>query len=65
MSNLSLIKLVAASQYLLAQIAEHPDFLALEYQPDLTIGDAQTALVYLQHELETHQKSVDIANTAN
>ncbi|MBD2359474.1 hypothetical protein H6G41_33730 [Tolypothrix sp. FACHB-123] len=56
MSNPSLIELVEASQYLISQIAKHPDFLALDYDPDLTIGDAKTALTYLQSEIESNQK---------
>lgn len=56
MSDISLIELVQVSQYLISQVAQHPDFLALNYQPDLTIGDAQTALAYLQCELEKNQQ---------
>lgn len=37
MSNISLIELVKASQYLLSKIAQHPDFLALKYHPDLKL----------------------------
>jgi len=55
--EVSLIDLVGATQYLLSQIAQHPDFLKLEYYPDLTIGDAQTALSYIKDELETNQQS--------
>jgi hypothetical protein len=65
MSNLSLIELVKASQYLISQIAQHPNFLALKYHPDLTIGDAQTALSYLQCELEKNQQFTDTANTSD
>lgn len=59
MSDISLIELVQASQYLISQIAQHLEFLALNYQPDLTIGDAQTALAYLQCELEKNQQSAE------
>ncbi|WP_414756572.1 hypothetical protein [Anabaena sp. CCY 9910] len=65
MSNISLIELVKASQYLLSKIAKHPDFLALHYHPDLKIGDAQTALSYLKDELETNQQSANTAKTSD
>ncbi|MBD2480356.1 hypothetical protein [Anabaena sp. FACHB-83] len=44
--------LVDAGKFILKEIAKHPDYLTLEYQPDLTIGDADTALSYLEVELE-------------
>jgi hypothetical protein len=47
---------------ILKQISQHPDYLALDYQPDLTVGDAQTALSYLKDELETSQQSDATAN---
>jgi hypothetical protein len=65
MSNLSLMELVKAGQYLISQIAQHPNFLALKYHPDLTIGDAQTTLSYLQSELEKNQQSADTTNTSD
>ena len=55
--EVNLLDLVGVAQYLLSQIAQHPDFIKLEYYPDLTIGDAQTALSYLKDELETNQQS--------
>ncbi|MBD2255453.1 hypothetical protein [Nostoc parmelioides] len=62
---ISLIELVKASQYLISKIAKHPDFLALRYHPDLSIGDAQTALSYLKDELETNQQSANTAKTCD
>ncbi|MBD2505587.1 hypothetical protein [Anabaena azotica] len=59
--EVSLIDLVGVTQYLLSQIAQHPDFLKLEYYPDLTIVDAQTALSYIKDELETNQQSAATA----
>lgn len=64
MSQPSLTLLVEASQYLISQIATHPDFLTLEYYPDVTIGDAQTALSYLQYELESNQQSSVVPDTS-
>ncbi|MBW4617456.1 MAG: hypothetical protein KME21_30430 [Desmonostoc vinosum HA7617-LM4] len=49
-------KLIDAAKFILKEIAKHPDYLALDYQPDLTVGDAQTALSYLQTGLEDTQK---------
>ncbi|QLE59680.1 hypothetical protein [Nostoc sp. TCL26-01] len=52
MAEINLIDLVSVTQYLLSQIAQHPDLLKLEYYSDLTIGDAKTALSYLKDERE-------------
>lgn len=49
--------LIDAAKFLIKEIAKHPDYLALQYQPDLTIGDAETALDYLEAELESNQSS--------
>ncbi|RCJ17979.1 hypothetical protein A6770_33455 [Nostoc minutum NIES-26] len=54
--------LVDAAKFIIKEIAKHPDYLALDYQPDLTIGDAQTALSYLQSELETNQQTDTTSN---
>ncbi|BAT56690.1 unknown protein (plasmid) [Nostoc sp. NIES-3756] len=56
MSGVSLIELVTSTHYLVSQITAHPDFQSLDYQPDLTIDDALTALSYLKDELETNQE---------
>jgi uncharacterized protein (DUF433 family) len=60
MPEVNLIELVSCTQYLISQIAAHSDFNSLEYYPDLTIGDAQTALSYLKDELENHQHSEEM-----
>ncbi|MHC5748661.1 MAG: hypothetical protein ACYTXT_43870, partial [Nostoc sp.] len=55
MSNRHLCQLLEQAQNLISQIATHPDYkqlLEAGYQPDLNIADAQTALTYLQWELE-------------
>ena len=55
MSNPNLHYLVEQAQTLISEIATHPDYKQLlneGYQPDLNIADAQTALTYLQWELE-------------
>ncbi|WP_292840137.1 hypothetical protein [Nostoc sp. NMS8] len=59
MSNPNLHQLVEQAQTLISLIATHPDYkqlLELGYQPDLNIADAQTALTYLQWELEPNQE---------
>jgi hypothetical protein len=59
MSNPSLQQLVEQAQTLISLIATHPDYkqlLELGYQPDLNIADAQTALTYLQWELERNRE---------
>lgn len=58
MSNLHLCQLLEQAQNLISQIATHPDYkqlLSAGYQPDLNIADAQTALTYLQWELERNR----------
>jgi hypothetical protein len=39
--------LINQSLALIEQIQKHPDFQAVEYSPDLTLGDAQQALLEL------------------
>jgi hypothetical protein len=59
LSNPNLHQLVEQAQNLLSEIATHPDYkqlLEAGYQPDLNIADAQTALSYLQWELERNQQ---------
>ncbi|MEA5504334.1 hypothetical protein VB735_14670 [Halotia wernerae UHCC 0503] len=57
MSLPNLYTLVDAAKFILSEIAKHPDFITIEYYPDLTVGDAQTALSYLKQELEDNQQS--------
>ena len=55
LSNPNLYQLIKQAQNLISQIAWHPDYKQLldeGYQPDLNIADAQTALTYLQWELD-------------
>ncbi|MBD2535988.1 hypothetical protein H6G97_44380 [Nostoc flagelliforme FACHB-838] len=59
MSNPNLHQLVEQAQNFLSEIATHPDYkqlLSAGYQPDLNIADAQTALTYLQWELDRNQE---------
>ena len=59
MSNPSLHDLVKQAQTLISEIATHSDYKQLldeGYQPDLNIADAQTALTYLQWELDRNQE---------
>ncbi|MHC5932303.1 hypothetical protein [Nostoc sp.] len=59
MSKANLHHLIEQAQTLIAEIATHPDYkrlLELGYSPDLNIADAQTALTYLQWELDRNQK---------
>ncbi|MBD2492356.1 hypothetical protein [Aulosira sp. FACHB-615] len=51
-----LLLLVESAKYLISQIEKHPGYQALDYHPDLTIGDARTALSYLKCELEDNQQ---------
>ncbi len=58
MFNPYLCQLLEQAQNLISQIAWHPDYkqlLEAGYQSDLNIADAQTALTYLQWELERNR----------
>ncbi|MHC5863294.1 hypothetical protein, partial [Nostoc sp.] len=59
MSNPSLQQLVEQAQTLISLIATHPDYKKMldeGYSPDLNIADAQTALTYLEWELERNRE---------
>ncbi|WP_375514641.1 hypothetical protein [uncultured Nostoc sp.] len=59
MSNPHLYHLVEQAQNLISEIATHSDYKQLldeGYQPDLNVADAQTALTYLQWELDRNQQ---------
>lgn len=59
MSNPNLHQLIEQTQTLISLIATHPNYrqlLDLGYTPDLNIADAQTALAYLQWELEPNRE---------
>lgn len=60
-----LLQLVESAEFLISQIEKHPDYQALVYHPDLTIGDAQTALSYLKCELEDNQQPSIIFESAD
>ncbi|MBE9210642.1 hypothetical protein IQ244_29895 [Nostoc sp. LEGE 06077] len=60
-----LLLLVESAKYLVSQIEKHPDYQALDYQPDLTVGDAQTALSYLKYELEDNQQSLVLTESSD
>jgi hypothetical protein len=60
----SLLNLVDTAKFILKEIGKHSDYLALKYQPDLNIGDAETALDYLEAELEPNQYSDTASNTS-
>ncbi|MHC5771938.1 MAG: hypothetical protein ACYTXI_41755 [Nostoc sp.] len=60
MSNPHLHHLVQQAQTLISLIAAHPNYrqlLDLGYTPDLNIADAQTALTYLEWELERNRET--------
>ncbi|MBD2302778.1 hypothetical protein [Nostoc sp. FACHB-190] len=65
MDSPDLLLLVESAKYLISQIEKHPDYQALDYHPDLTIGDAQTALSYLKCELEDNQQSLVLTESSD
>jgi hypothetical protein len=59
MSKPNLHQLVEQAQTLISLIATHPDYKQLldeGYSPDLNVADAQTALSYLQRELDRNRE---------
>ncbi|MEH2309326.1 hypothetical protein [Nostoc sp.] len=51
----TLSELITEASLLIGEISVHPDYEALiekGYYPDLTVGDAYTALVYLSCEID-------------
>ncbi|WP_414546626.1 hypothetical protein [Nostoc sp. CCY0012] len=50
-----LSKLINQSLTLIEKIKSHPQFKLVEYSPDVTLGDAQQALIELQSELRNPQ----------
>jgi hypothetical protein len=50
-----LSNLINQSLTLIEKIKSHPQFKLVEYSPDLTLGDAQQALIELQSELRNPQ----------
>ncbi|MCC5633337.1 hypothetical protein LC613_38345 [Nostoc sphaeroides CHAB 2801] len=59
LSNPNLYQLLEQAQTLISLIATHPDYRQLldeGYQPDLNIADAQTALTYLEWDLERNRE---------
>ncbi|MCC5632618.1 hypothetical protein LC613_33990 [Nostoc sphaeroides CHAB 2801] len=59
MSKPNLHQLVEQAQTLISLIATHPNYeqlLKTGYQPDLNIADAQTALTYLEWELDRNRE---------
>lgn len=62
MSNTNLDQLVEQAQTLIIEIVEHHEYkqlLEAGYQPDLNIADAETALTYLQWELDRNREPSD------
>ncbi|MCC5619419.1 hypothetical protein LC605_31040 [Nostoc sp. CHAB 5836] len=59
MSNPNLHQLLEIAQTLISLIATHRDYKQLldeGYSPDLNIADAQTALTYLQWEIDRNRE---------
>lgn len=56
----TLAELVAEAQEKLAEIRQHPDFKALDYYPDCTLGDAAQALNELSWVVLPPMNHIDI-----
>jgi hypothetical protein len=52
----SLSELANQAQQVIQEITQHPEYQQLEYSPDVTIGDAQQAILELQWGLEEGSK---------
>ena len=55
-----LTDLVDQALELLTKIQKHTDFKAVEYSPDLTVGDAEQALIELRWETLPQSPKLDI-----
>jgi hypothetical protein len=55
MATRTIQELVNQSLETIQEIKNHPHFKTLNYQPDVTLGDAQQALIELQSELRNPQ----------
>ncbi|MCG6133970.1 MAG: hypothetical protein MET45_04830 [Nostoc sp. LLA-1] len=60
MPNQPLPELINQAQELLAQIRKHPDFKTLKYHPDVTLGDAEQALIELQSQTLLSSEAIRI-----
>lgn len=58
--QIELTNLVDAALELLAKIQNHKDFKAVKYSPDLTVGDAEQALIELRWETLPQSPKLDI-----
>ncbi|MBD2681560.1 MULTISPECIES: hypothetical protein [Nostoc] len=54
MKTQALPELIAQGQEILSAIRQHPQFKALDFQPDVNVADAQQALTELGWELQAH-----------
>ncbi|MBW4617442.1 MAG: hypothetical protein KME21_30340 [Desmonostoc vinosum HA7617-LM4] len=55
MPHPNLDTLIGAAEFILQEIVRHPQFQILDYHPDFTITDAQTALAHLKSQLDHNQ----------
>ncbi|MBD2564302.1 MULTISPECIES: hypothetical protein [Nostoc] len=60
MNTQPLPELIAQAQQLLTLIRQHPQFKALDYHPDLSIGDAIQALNELRFSALPNSESLEI-----
>lgn len=54
MKTQALSELIAQGQEILSAIRQHPQFVALDFHPDVNVADAQQALIELTWELQAH-----------
>ena len=58
--QLELTDLVDQALEVIAKIQNHRDFKAVEYSPDLTVGDAEQALIELRWQTLPQSPKLDI-----
>ncbi|MBH8575746.1 hypothetical protein I8752_22615 [Nostocaceae cyanobacterium CENA369] len=59
----TLAQLITNTQSLIEEIIQHPDYQKLlenDYTPDVTIGDAKTALINLAWEVEPPAATIEL-----
>ncbi|MEA5504848.1 hypothetical protein VB735_17390 [Halotia wernerae UHCC 0503] len=65
MNQQSLPELISQCQELLSEICQHPEYKALDYHPDVTLGDATQALNELNWSVDSANESRANAPSAN
>jgi hypothetical protein len=61
MNQQSLPELISQCQELLSEICQHPEYKALDYHPDVNLGDATQALNELNWSVDSFSNTLDLS----